>query len=214
MLHATTSFNLGYPFFSCWLYRCETVVILTFFQASLVPSRLSAKGPQSQETESKQRDLLPMPLPAFGALLNPVKELKRSGSGVILWDPDEARRICKQQRESSAWGKLVPASDHIETRSQRAALAGLSRRCAWWDCSGFAGTAGKFHSRILFVPGKLTIRHYTGDTVLKALPLRLEELAPAGLPEDGVAGSLDALATADVDVGDWLRDPSHVLLKP
>ena len=64
------------------------------------------------------------------------------------------------------------------------------------------------------MPGKLTIRHYTGDTVLKALPLRLEELAPAGLPEDGVAGSLDALATADVDVGDWLRDPSHVLLNP
>ena len=64
------------------------------------------------------------------------------------------------------------------------------------------------------MPGKLIIRHYTGDTVLKALPLRLEELAPAGLPEDGVAGSLDALATADVDVGDWLRDPSHVLLNP
>ena len=29
--------------------------------------------------------------------------------------------------------KLVPASDHIATQSQRAALAGLSRRCAWWS---------------------------------------------------------------------------------
>ena len=102
------------------------------------------KGTQSQETESKQRDLLPMPLPAFGALLNPVKELKRSGSGVILWDPDEARRICKQQRESSAWGKLVPASDHIETRSQRAALAGLSRRCAWWTAQALQARPANF----------------------------------------------------------------------
>ncbi|CAE7350386.1 hypothetical protein AK812_SmicGene23458 [Symbiodinium microadriaticum] len=54
---------------------------------------------------------------------------------------------------------------------------------------------------------------YTGDAVLKALPLRPEELAP-GLPEDGVAGSLDALALADSEVGRWVRDPMQALLSP
>ena len=44
------------------------------------------KGAQTQGTKGRQRDLLPLPLPAFGALLNLVKKLKRPGSGVIIWE--------------------------------------------------------------------------------------------------------------------------------
>ncbi|CAE7643546.1 unnamed protein product [Symbiodinium necroappetens] len=54
---------------------------------------------------------------------------------------------------------------------------------------------------------------YSGDEVLKALPLRLGELMP-GLPEDGVAGSLDASAIADDTVQRWLLDPTVTLLEP
>ena len=38
---------------------------------------------------------------AFGALLNLVTKLKRSGSGVIVWSTDEARKLCKPQRKKS-----------------------------------------------------------------------------------------------------------------
>ncbi|CAE7765025.1 unnamed protein product [Symbiodinium sp. CCMP2592] len=189
------------------------------------------KGTQTQETKGRQRDLLPLPLPAFGALLSLVPKLQRTSAGILLWDPAEARKTCKQQLkklveaacfqawrllsvlvlngESSSWSQLVPASVHIETRSQRVALAGLSRRCAWWTGQPLQARPEVPLSELI------SARHvdYSGDAVLKALPLRLEELAP-GLPEDGVAGSLDALANADDVVGRWLGDPTHVLLNP
>ena len=59
------------------------------------------KGTQSQGTKGRQRDLLPLPLPAFGALPDLVKKLKRSAAGIIIWDPAEARKICKQQLKRS-----------------------------------------------------------------------------------------------------------------
>ena len=132
------------------------------------------KGTHAQGTKVRQRDLLPLPLPAFGALLNLVKKLKRLCVLVL-------------NGENSSWLKLVPAGDHIETQSQRAALAGLSRRYAWWPGQPLEARAEAS------VTDLISARHvdYSGDAVLKALPLRLEELAP-GLPEDGVAGSLDA----------------------
>ncbi|CAE7825917.1 unnamed protein product [Symbiodinium sp. CCMP2592] len=189
------------------------------------------QGTLKQGRETRQRDLLPLPLPPFGALLNLAKKLKRPGSGVLVWSDAEARKLGKQQRrklvsaaceqtwrllsvivlngESSSWVKLVPASDHVETQSQRVALAGLSRRCAWWSNRALQPRPETSFEDVI----RSRQVDYTGDAVLKALPLRLEELAP-GLPEDGVAGSLDALAIADGDVARWLRDPSQALLSP
>ena len=157
-----------------------------------MPSRLSAKGPKRREQRVGNVvccRCLCQPL----VLLNLVKKLKRPGSGVIIWDPAEARKLCKQQRrksvdaacrrllcvivlngESSGWEKLVPASGHIETLSQRAALAGLSRRCTWWSNQPLQARPAVELSDII----RSRQIDYTGDAVLKALPLRLEELAP------------------------------------
>ena len=190
-----------------------------------------AGGTQKQGAGIRQRDLLPLPIPAFGALLNLVKKHKRPGSGVIIWRVAEARKVGKQQLKKSVsaacfqtwrllsvitlngmgtgWEKLAPASGHVVTRSQTLALESLARRCAWWSGSPLEERPpGDFSDLI-----RSRQVDYTGDAVLKALPLRLEELAP-GLPEDGVAGSLDASSIADETVKCWVDDPDVALLDP
>ncbi|CAE7323141.1 unnamed protein product [Symbiodinium sp. CCMP2456] len=188
-----------------------------------------AGGTQKRDAGIRQRDLLPLPIPAFGALLNLVKKHKQPGSGVIIWRVAEARKGGKQQLKKSAsaacfqtwrllsvitlngmgtgWERLAPASGHVATRSQNLALESLARRCAWWSGSPLeVRPPGDFSELI-----RARQVDYTGDAVLKALPLRLEELAP-GLPEDGVAGSLDASSIADEVVKCWVDDPDVALL--
>ena len=97
----------------------------------------------------------------------------------------------------------------MTTNSQSIALAGLARGCAWWSKDPLKERPEGNFSELI----RARQVDYTGDAVLKALPLRPEELAP-GLPEDGVAGSLDALALADSEVGRWVRDPMQALLSP
>ncbi|CAE7898809.1 unnamed protein product, partial [Symbiodinium microadriaticum] len=190
-----------------------------------------AGGTQKQGAGIRQRDVLPLPIPAFGALLNLVKKHKQPGSGVIVWRVAEARKVGKQQLKKSVsaacfqtwrllsvitlngmgtgWEKLAPASGHVATRSQTLALESLARRCAWWSGSPLEERPpGDFSDLI-----RARQVDYTGDAVLKALPLRLEELAP-GLPEDGVAGSLDASNIADETVKCWVDDPNVALLDP
>ena len=53
---------------------------------------------------------------------------------------------------------------------------------------------------------------YTGEELVTALPLRLEELRP-GLPDKGVAGSLSAVTAAAGFVQAWVADP-WLTLKP
>ncbi|CAE7392395.1 abcC8 [Symbiodinium microadriaticum] len=52
---------------------------------------------------------------------------------------------------------------------------------------------------------------YTGEEVLHALPLKLEELLPS-LPADGVAGSLQACEVAEGEIAEWLLNPERALL--
>ena len=93
--------------------------------------------------------------------------------------------------QATGWKRLAPASASIPSKSPTVALDFLSRQFEWWPRKPLEERPA--------VPLEDLARarrvDYSGEEVPKALPLRLEELAP-GLPEDGVAGSVDSLAMA------------------
>ncbi|CAE7175988.1 hypothetical protein AK812_SmicGene26686 [Symbiodinium microadriaticum] len=111
--------------------------------------------------------------------------------------------------EHGHWQVIAPAASHAETAAQAKCLQHLTQCCAWW-------TRAPLQVRPevdFYTLSRSKQVDYSGDEVLKALPLRLGELMP-GLPEDGVAGSLDASAIADDTVQRWLLDPTVTLLEP
>ena len=189
------------------------------------------KGSQEGNSAGRQRDLLPLPLPAFGATLKLSRMLKCPASGLIIWRPSVRNEVGRQQLrklcgaaccqawrllnvlilngEATGWTRLAPASDQVPMKSQRVALDFLRRQSEWWSRDAMKDRPStNFHEL-----ARARQVDYSGEEVLKALPLRLEELEP-GLPDDGVAGSLDVLSVAAADVKRWVADPSLTLLDP
>ncbi|CAE7721934.1 unnamed protein product [Symbiodinium sp. CCMP2592] len=104
------------------------------------------KGPPLCMTFGRQRDLLPLPLPAFGATLKLARMLKCPASGLVLWNPSITKQVGRQQlkklshaacvqtwrllgvmilnAEATGWERLAPA---------REALEFLGRQCEWWS---------------------------------------------------------------------------------
>ena len=79
-------------------------------------------------------------------------------------------------------------------------------------CNYFCKDPGKDLGPVNFPElAKMKGIDYSGDEISHALPLRLGELLP-GLPDHGVAGSLDAAKVADDEVRVWLEDPEQCLL--
>ena len=189
------------------------------------------KGPPEGKKFGRQRDLLPLPLPAFGATLKLARLLKCPASGLVLWRSSINKQVGRQQLkklcnaacfqtwrllgvmvlngEATGWERLAPASVQLPQKSQGVALEFIGRQCEWWSRHALEERPpGNFDEL-----ARARNVDYSGEEVLKALPLRLEELAP-GLPDDGVAGSLDVMEVASEDVKRWVADPSLALLDP
>ena len=179
----------------------------------------------------RQRTCLPLPLPSVGAVLKMGELIKCPETGLAIYRNSALRHMGKQQRaklvsasamqvwrllsvivlngEHGHWQVIAPAASHAETAAQAKCLQHLTQCCAWW-------TRAPLQVRPevdFYTLSRSKQVDYSGDEVLKALPLRLGELMP-GLPEDGVAGSLDASAIADDTVQRWLLDPTVTLLEP
>ncbi|CAE7773634.1 unnamed protein product [Symbiodinium necroappetens] len=138
-----------------------------------------------------------------------------NSAGLIIWRPsvrNEAWRLLNVlilNGEATGWTRLAPASDQVPMKSQRVALDFLRRQSEWWSRDAMKDRPStNFHEL-----ARARQVDYSGEEVLKALPLRLEELEP-GLPDDGVAGSLDVLSVAAADVKRSVADPSLTLLDP
>ena len=96
------------------------------------------KGPAA--TRGRQRDLLPLPLPAFGAALKLGILCKDPMSGLLLWSSDVKKKVGRQQLrklcaaatcqvwrllsvfalngEATGWSRLAPASVAVPRKSQ------------------------------------------------------------------------------------------------
>eukprot|EP00435_Cladocopium_sp_Y103_P059482 s868_g21.t1 len=191
---------------------------------------------EASETQSKkatpnrrQRDLLPLPLPSVGAAVKLMKLLKKSPNGFVLFDEVNLKGIPKQQRKllvlracSQVWrfncttvlngqfmnwvGPLYHSVDDY-TPAQVEARKNIEKCCNYF-CEDPTKDLGPVDFKELV---KMKGIDYSGEEVSHALPLRLGELLP-GLPDAGVAGSLDAAAVADEEVRRWLLDPEQCLL--
>ena len=113
------------------------------------------KGPPEGRKFGRQRDLLPLPLPAFGATLKLARLLKCPASGLVLWRPSINKQVGRQQLkklcnaacfqtwrllgvmvlngEATGWERLAPASDQLPLKSQGVALEFIGRQCEWWS---------------------------------------------------------------------------------
>ena len=178
----------------------------------------------------RQRDILPLPLPPIGAVLQLLRMCTRTSSGLLVWDPPSSekhrRRKLKKiihagafqlwkllvifivNGESSNWqGTLLPNHKSPATKAQQQSLDNIDRLVKRFIESPLEVRDGKPFEQLVLSKGL----DYAGEEIVHALPVRLGEILP-GLPEDGVAGSLDASSVASGDVLQWLENPEQCLL--
>ena len=179
---------------------------------------------------ARQRDLLPLPLPPIGAALQVLSKCSKTSDGMLYWNPAKADKRHKQQQskivaagsmqlwrllvvivlngEACGWSSpLFPPVNNAGTAAQRAALGHITELVDHFCRCPLELRNGKSFEDIVRSKGL----DYAGEEVLRALPVRLGEIAP-GLPADGVAGSLEAASVAAGRVQSWLTEPSSCLL--
>lgn len=181
---------------------------------------------------TRDRDLLPLPLPPVGAALKLMGQLRTSDEGLLVASRPNGVSAKKTKRQQVK--KLVVEGSHqvwrvvhvlilngmnsnwdyqanpkLElTELQKEAMTNINR----W-VHRFCMEPLKVHPLPVFSDlVKSKSIDYSGEEVAHALPLRLEELLP-GLPLPGIAGSLSAVKAASGSVGEWVSDPS-LTLKP
>ena len=213
-------------------FTCQNVFQLgmCFMQLLLSMPREASNNEHRHATPSRrQRDLLPLPLPPVGAAVKVLKLFTRNPKGFVIFDENQLKGTHKQQRKkllsracSQIWRfncTTVLNGQYLDWRgplyfdgfelnpSQQEARNNIERCCNYFTqepCKSF----GPVDFQMLV---KMKGVDYTGEEISHALPLRLGELLP-GLPDGNVAGSLDAAATADEEVRQWLENPEQCLL--
>ena len=110
--------------------------------------------------------------------------------------------------ESVNWSTEKPFVRCKLNASQQEALRNLTSRCEAFCSSPLAEFKVGDFSEII----RTKAIDYSGEEVTYALPLKLEELLP-GLPDSGIAGTLESSEVADEEVRGWLLHP-EVALKP
>lgn len=181
---------------------------------------------------SRARDIFPLPLPPVGAALRLVAMATQDHGGVLAMTSSadaRTKRVGRQQRKklvfegtkqiwrclcvvvlngmSQGW-QLLPCTRGRLSGNQKAAMGVINM---WIDL--FCQQPQQVVQLPCF-PDLVKNRQldYTGEELVTALPLRLEELRP-GLPDKGIAGSLSAVTAAAGFVQAWVADP-WLTLKP
>ena len=172
----------------------------------------------------RDRDVLPLPIPPLGAVLRLCRHLSRRTSGLLVWDPRNVDQLGKQQGRKlvkascfQVWRLLIVTITNGEyldwcgtgfsLGALAEAFAHLDELCRYFCRDPLNEKCGLSPEEVLRTKGI----SYTGDEVLHALPLRVQELLP-GLPADGVAGTLQAADVAEGEVAKWVCDPMLTLL--
>ncbi|CAE7606234.1 unnamed protein product [Symbiodinium sp. CCMP2592] len=196
----------------------------------LIQTSLRSMTKKSVTPIARQRDLLPLPLPPIGAAIQVLAHCSKTSAGMLFWNPTNEHKRHKQKLskivgagcmqlwrllvvvvlngEACGWNSpLFPPVNNAGTAAQRAALRHLTELVDHFCRCPLELREGKSFEDIVRSKGL----DYAGEEVLRALPVRLGEIAP-GLPADGVAGSLEATTVAAGRVKSWLTDPSLCLL--
>ena len=185
-------------------------------------------------TPTRDRDLLPLPLPPVGAAVKLMEQLQTTNEGLLVAlfsGPNDGR---KRKSKRQQFKKIVVEGTHQLwrvvhvlmlngmngnweyhtspmsrlTELQKEAMNNINR----W-VHRFCLEPLKIHELPIFSDlVKSKSIDYSGEEVAHALPLRLEELLPA-LPLPGIAGSLSAVKAASGTIGAWVADPT-LTLKP
>ena len=187
---------------------------------------------QLSPPSTRVRDIFPLPLPPVGAALRLVVMATQDDGGVLAMTSSADARTKKKGRQrkkklvlegtkqmwrclcvivlngmSQGW-QLLPCTRSRPSENQKAAMGVINK---WVDhfCFEPQGVV-----QLPSFPELVKNRQldYTGEELVSALPLRLEELQP-GLPDKGVAGTLSAVSAAAGFVQAWVADP-HLTLKP
>ena len=217
--------------------RCVLQLGITMLQLLLCSPRdgsflagVSALVQTKATPNLRGRDVLPLPVPPVGAVLQLFRYLARSSTGLLMWDPQCLKHMGKQHMRKlvkascfQLWRLLIVAVLNGEYQSwennsfydiefpgnasQADAFNHLDELCNYFARNPLDERCGLSPQDVLKTKGV----DYTGDEVLHALPLKVGELLP-GLPADGVAGSLQASEIAEGDVAKWLLDPELTLL--
>ena len=206
------------------------LLFLSPLDGQLVKASLLSRIRETAAPTSRQRDLLPLPLPPIGAALQLLEQCVRSPSGLLTWSPgpNHKKRKQKQQKlimagtaqlwrflvvatlngEYIGWnGVLFPLGDSAPSSSQQAALRNISCLVEYFVRSPLDLRVGRCFEELVRSKGV----DYAGEEVLHALPVRLGEILP-GLPADNVAGTLKAASVASGDVLKWLQNPMECIL--
>ena len=178
----------------------------------------------------RDRDLLPLPVPPLGAALELCRLFALSPTGLLVWDPKQVKSRGKQQTKKliaagcfQLWrllsvivlngefrGWMAPLFSHHRfpgLASQQQAFKHIDEVCSYFVREPQSTHCGLDPRDLVKAKGV----DYTGEEVLRALPLKLEELLPS-LPADGVAGSLRACDVAEGEIAEWLLNPERALL--
>lgn len=183
-------------------------------------------------TPTRDRDLLPLPLPPVGAALKLIDQLQTNDVGLLVASRPKVVTGKKTKRQQCK--KLVTEGTHQLWRVIHVIiLNGMNSNWEYQSCPKLQLTElqkeamtniNRWVVRFCMEPLKIyplpnfselvksKSIDYSGEEVAHALPLRLEELMP-GLPLAGVAGSLSAVQAAAGDIKQWVEDPT-ITLKP
>ena len=196
----------------------------------LVKASLQASLHKTATPFSRQRDVMPLPLPCIGAALQLLELCSRTSEGLLIWRPDSIAKQKKQKLRktikagtSQVWRLLViavlngeacgwsstffPSRDKPPSSAQANALNHISRLVEYFVRSPLDVRPGRSFEDIVRSKGI----DYSGEEVLHALPVKLGEILP-GLPADHVAGSLQAASVATDEVLRWVLDPTLCIL--
>ena len=211
---------------------------VTLLQLLLVSPRdgmwaraLLAQLNAEKDLAPSRRDLLPIEqLPPVGAVIQGCKRFSANSVGMLVANSGPIHGNHCQQRaklmkacavqtwrllivillngESVNWCAEKPFVRCKLNASQQEALRNLTLRCEAFCSSPMAEFKVGDFSEIV----RTKTIDYSGEEVTYALPLKLGELLP-GLPDAGIAGTLESSEVADEEVRSWLLHP-EVALKP
>ena len=220
------------------LSPCVLQLGLTVLQLLLVSPRdgpsilkwISMHSNVVSTTPTRDRDLLPLPLPPVGAALKLIDQLQTNDVGLLM--ASRPKGVVGKKTKRQQCKKLVTEGTHQLWRVIHVIiLNGMNSNWEYQGCPKLQLTElqkeamtniNRWVVRFCMEPLKIyplpdfselvksKSIDYSGEEVAHALPLRLEELMP-GLPLDGVAGSLSAVQAAAGDIKQWVEDPTITL---
>ena len=179
------------------------------------------------------RDVLPLPPPPVGAAVKLLQCLEKTREGLVKVDPKELGvkgRLHRQQNKklvsagcnqlwkllisgvlsgiSASWKELQHWEEQEPTSSQRAAFNNIDRWVQHFCRNPLAQVKLPTFAKLISDRSL----DYSGDEMVKAIPLKLGELLP-GLPAQGIAGTLDSASASSPQVRAWVCD-SSLAMKP